>query len=174
MQQTTFPQSMSTGHARLNLSWPVTLLLVVAGSIVLALSSKISVPFWPVPMTMQPLAVLLIGMLGGARIGLATVALYLAEGALGLPVFSGTPEKGIGLVYMAGPTGGYLVGFALSAVVTGALADRGWARSIPLALGVAMIGLACIYVAPFLVGDALKVVVAALAVPAVARLLTKR
>jgi biotin transport system substrate-specific component len=168
-------------------TWPVALAIVVAGSILLALSSKLSVPFLPVPMTMQPLAILLIGMMGGVRIGMATVALYLAEGACGLPVFSGTPEKGVGLAYMVGPTGGYLAGFLLSVGVTGALADRGLTRSIVASLGVAVVGLACIYgpgaawlaqfvglekaftigVMPFLLGDALKVVVAALAVPTV-------
>jgi biotin transport system substrate-specific component len=175
-------------------SWPLSLALIVAGSVVLALSSKISVPFWPVPMTMQPLAVLLIGMLGGARIGVATVLLYLIEGAGGLPVFSGTPEKGLGLAYMAGPTGGYLAGFLLSAALTGALADRGLTRTLVPALFVAIAGLACIYapgvawlakfvgpdkaltigVMPFLLGDALKVCVAALAVTAATGVASKR
>ena len=85
-------------------------LLAVAGSLLLWASAKISVPFWPVPMTMQPFVVLGLGAAFGWRLGMATVALYLLEGALGLPVFQGTPEKGIGLAYMAGPTGGYLAG----------------------------------------------------------------
>jgi biotin transport system substrate-specific component len=166
-------------------SWPIAVGVVCVGSVLLALSSKVSVPFWPVPMTMQPLVVLLIGMIGGARIGFATVALYLIEGGFGLPVFSGTPEKGIGLVYMAGPTGGYLAGFLLSALVTGVLADRGWTRSILSSLVVACVGLVCIYAlglvwlsqlvgvskafavgaVPFLFGDIIKVIIAALAVP---------
>ena len=74
------------------------------GSIVLAISSKIKIPFYPVPMTMQTLVVLMIGIAFGWKIGLATVSLYLFEGMIGLPVFSGTPEKGIGLVYFTGPT----------------------------------------------------------------------
>ena len=99
-------------------------LLAVLGSALLTLSAKIQVPFYPVPMTMQTFVVLLIGLAFGTRLGLATVALYLAEGAAGLPVFAGTPEKGIGLAYMIGPTGGYLLGFALAAALTGWIAER--------------------------------------------------
>ncbi|MBT7550852.1 MAG: biotin transporter BioY, partial [Gemmatimonadetes bacterium] len=87
--------------------------LAVVGSLLLAVSSKISVPFYPVPMTMQTFVVLALGMAYGWRLGGTTVLLYLAEGAAGLPVFSGTPEKGIGLSYMLGGTGGYLIGFVL-------------------------------------------------------------
>ena len=83
------------------------------GSIVLAISSKIKIPFYPVPMTMQTLVVLTIGIAFGWKIGLATVSLYLFEGMIGLPVFSGTPEKGIGLVYFTGPTMGYCWVFLL-------------------------------------------------------------
>src|SRR5947209_549651 len=83
------------------------------GSLALTLSAKLQVPFYPVPMTMQSLVVLLIGLGFGWRLGTATVLLYLAEGLAGLPVFAGTPEKGIGLAYMMGPTGGYLAGFVL-------------------------------------------------------------
>ena len=106
-----------------------TLFLVLAGSILLTLSAKIQIPFYPVPMTLQTLVVLLIGVAFGWRMGSATVLAYLAQGALGLPVFAGTPEKGLGLLYMAGPTGGYLVGFALAAGLTGWLAERGLDRS---------------------------------------------
>src|ERR671918_1724759 len=100
------------------------LLLAVLGSALLTISAKIEVPFYPVPMTMQTLVVLLLGMAYGARLGAATVLLYLAEGAVGLPVFAGTPERGIGIAYMMGPTGGYLVGFVLSAAITGWLTER--------------------------------------------------
>ena len=100
------------------------LLLALAGSALLAVSARIEVPFYPVPMTMQTLVVLLLGMAFGARLAAATVLLYLAEGAVGLPVFAGTPERGIGLAYMTGPTGGYLVGFVLSAWITGWLTER--------------------------------------------------
>lgn len=98
--------------------------LALLGSALLTLSAKIQVPFYPVPMTMQTLVVLLIGMAFGARLGVAAVALYLAEGAVGLPVFAGTPEKGIGLAYMLGPTGGYLLGFVLAAAVAGWMVER--------------------------------------------------
>ena len=105
--------------------WVRAALLAVLGSALLTLSAKIQVPFYPVPMTMQTLVVLLIGMAFGARLGIATVALYLAEGAVGLPVFAGTPEKGIGLAYMMGPTGGYLLGFVLAAAIAGWIVERG-------------------------------------------------
>ena len=95
--------------------------LAVAGSIALWVSAKVQIPFLPVPMTLQTLVVLIIGMAYGWRLGAATVALYLAQGAVGLPVFAGTPEKGIGLAYMIGPTGGYLVGFLLAAMAVGCL-----------------------------------------------------
>jgi len=94
-------------------------LLVLGASLLLTLSAKIQVPFWPVPMTMQSYMVLVLGMALGPRLGPAAVAVYLAQGAIGLPVFAGTPEKGIGLAYMAGPTGGYLLGFFVAAVITG-------------------------------------------------------
>lgn len=103
--------------------------LTLAGSLALAVSAKLQVPFYPVPMTMQSLVVLLVGMAFGWRLGAATVLLYLFEGVLGLPVFAGTPEKGIGLAYMAGPTGGYLLGFVPAVALTGWLAERGWDRS---------------------------------------------
>ena len=93
--------------------------LSLIGSIVLALSSKIKIPFYPVPMTMQTLVVLIIGIGFGWRLGVATIMLYLFEGIIGLPVFSGTPEKGIGLVYFTGPTMGYLIGFLVAAFFAG-------------------------------------------------------
>ena len=95
------------------------LLIALMGSIVLAISSKIKIPFYPVPMTMQTLVVLMIGVGFGWKLGLATVSLYLFEGIIGLPVFSGTPEKGIGLVYFTGPTMGYLLGFLVATYVSG-------------------------------------------------------
>ena len=94
-------------------------LLALIGSIVLALSSKIKIPFYPVPMTMQTLVILTIGIGFGWKLGLATVSLYLFEGIIGLPVFSGTPEKGIGLVYFTGPTMGYLIGFLIAVYISG-------------------------------------------------------
>ena len=93
--------------------------LALIGSIVLAVSSKIKIPFYPVPMTMQTLIVLMIGIGFGWKLGLATVSLYLFEGIIGLPVFSGTPEKGIGLIYFTGPTMGYLLGFLVAVYISG-------------------------------------------------------
>ena len=88
-----------------------SLLVIFFGSIILAISAKIKIPFYPVPMTMQTFVVLLLGISFGYKIGLATVGLYLLEGILGLPVFSNSPEKGVGLIYFTGPTMGYLIGF---------------------------------------------------------------
>ena len=93
--------------------------LALIGSLILAISSKIKIPFYPVPMTMQTLVVLVIGIGFGWKLGLATVTLYLFEGIIGLPVFSGTPEKGIGLIYFTGPTMGYLLGFLVAVYVSG-------------------------------------------------------
>ena len=93
--------------------------LALIGSIILAISSKIKIPFYPVPMTMQTLVVLMIGIVFGWKLGLATVSLYLFEGIIGLPVFSGTPEKGLGLVYFTGPTMGYLLGFLVAVYISG-------------------------------------------------------
>ena len=96
------------------------ILIALLGTILLAISSKVKIPFYPVPMTMQTLVVLLIGICFGWKLGVATVSLYLFEGIIGLPVFSGTPEKGVGLAYFMGPTMGYLIGF----ILTGYLAGR--------------------------------------------------
>ena len=95
--------------------------LALLGSIILAVSSKIKIPFYPVPMTMQTLAVLVIGILFGWKLGIATIILYLFEGIIGLPVFAGTPEKGIGLIYFTGPTMGYLIGFIPAVFFSGLL-----------------------------------------------------
>ncbi len=91
------------------------------GSVLLAISSKIKIPFYPVPMTMQTLVVLLIGFVFGWKLGVATISLYLFEGIIGLPVFAGTPEKGIGLAYFTGPTMGYLLGFIPAVFISGFL-----------------------------------------------------
>lgn len=157
-------------------------LLAVAGSVLMAISAKIQVPMWPVPMTMQTFAVLVIAMSFGTRLAGATLLLYLAEGAVGLPVFA----SGAGLAYMAGPTGGYLVGFLVSAVLVGWLAEKGWDRNviwtlIAMALGTAVIfGFGVTWLAlfladadkaiasgltPFLVGAAVKIALAAAILP---------
>ena len=88
-----------------------SLLAIILGSIVLTISAKIKIPFYPVPMTMQTFVVLLLGLTFGYKIGLSAVGLYLLEGIIGLPVFSNSPERGVGLVYFTGPTMGYLIGF---------------------------------------------------------------
>ena len=95
------------------------LFFALLGSIILAISSKIKIPFYPVPMTMQTLIVLMIGIAFGWKMALATISLYLFEGIIGLPVFSGTPEKGVGLVYFMGPTMGYLLGFIVAGYLAG-------------------------------------------------------
>ena len=95
------------------------ILIIFLGSILLTISSKIKIPFYPVPMTMQTFVVLFLGMSFGYKIGLATVSLYLIEGIIGLPVFSNSPEKGVGLVYFTGPTMGYLIGFLIATFLAG-------------------------------------------------------
>ena len=94
-----------------------SLLAIVLGSIALTISAKIKIPFYPVPMTMQTFVVLFLGISLGYKIGLASVALYLFEGIMGLPVFSNSPEKGVGLVYFTGPTMGYLIGFLAASLL---------------------------------------------------------
>ena len=93
--------------------------IVLFGTLLLTISAKIKVPFYPVPMTMQTFVVVLIGITLGWKLGLATVIAYLFEGAIGLPVFAGTPEQGIGISYIIGPTGGYLIGFIFSVFIAG-------------------------------------------------------
>lgn len=165
--------------------------LIIGGTLLLTLAAKIQVPFYPVPMTLETLAVLLIGALFGARLGGATVLLFLAEGAVGLPVFADTPQHGIGLAYMLGPTGGYLLGFLLAAVATGWLAERGWDRRPLSAIAMLLIGNVLIYLPglawlgtllgwdkpilawglyPFLLGDVLKLALAATTLPLAWRL----
>ncbi len=172
-------------------AWPTAtpaarnVVLAVAGTLLLALSAKIHIPFWPVPLTMQTFVVLVLGAAYGWKLGASTMLLYLAEGAAGLPVFSGTPERGIGLAYMVGPTGGYLVGFVAGAALCGWLAERGWDRRwwgtavamslghlVILALGwawlAALIGPAKAYalgVTPFYAATVAKTALAVLALP---------
>ena len=96
-----------------------SLLIVVVGSILLTISAKIKIPFYPVPMTMQTFVVLFLGVAFGYKIGLTSVILYLLEGIIGLPVFSNSPEKGVGIVYFVGPTMGYLIGFIFATFFAG-------------------------------------------------------
>ena len=174
-------------------SWLRMAILAIAGTVLLTVSAKIQVPFYPVPMTMQTFAVLVIGMAYGWKLGGATVALYLAEGAAGLPVFAGTPEKGVGLAYMAGPTGGYLAGFVLAAGIAGRLGEKGWDRSIPMTLAAMVIGTVIIFapgyvwlalligsekawafgVLPFLLGEVFKIALAAAVLPGAWKLIAR-
>lgn len=166
--------------------------LALLGTGLLTLSAKVSVPFWPVEMSLQTFAVLAIAAAYGRNLAVATVALYLLEGAVGLPVFQATPERGIGLAYMMGPTGGFLLGFLVQAAIVGHAAES-WARnSIPrlfaamLASEVVMFALGIAWLAvlfgldkpilawglyPFVLGDLVKTALAATAVPMVMRAL---
>ena len=164
-------------------------ILALAGSAILALSAKIQIPFWPVPVTMQTFVVLVIGMAYGWRLGGATVLFYLAQGAMGIPVFA----KGGGLAYFAGPTGGYLLGFLTAAMLMGWLAEQGWSKS-PLKTVAAMtLGTATIFVfgvgwlayllgfekaiaaglAPFMLGEICKIAIATVFLPTCWRALKK-
>ncbi len=95
------------------------ILIAILGTLLLTISAKIKIPFYPVPMTMQTFIVLFLGIILGPKIGLLTVSLYLFEGIFGLPVFAGTPEKGIGFIYFTGPTMGYLIGFLIAVYFSG-------------------------------------------------------
>ena len=102
------------------------ILIAIAGTLLLTVSAKIKIPFYPVPMTMQTFVVLFLGIILGPKIGLLTIGLYLLEGIFGLPVFAGTPEKGIGFIYFTGPTMGYLIGFLIAAYFSGSFKyDKG-------------------------------------------------
>jgi len=169
--------------------------LALAGTMFLALSAKIQVPLWPVPMTFGTLAVLMVGMAYGWRLAGATLMLYMAQGAMGLPVFAGTPEKGIGLAYMMGGTGGYLIGYVLAAMAVGWLAEKGWDRTVLGAALAMLIGNALIYVpgviwlgallgwdkpilewgfTPFILGDVIKLGLAMFLMPMAWHFLGKR
>lgn len=176
-------------------SLALDLLVVVTASLLLTLSAKISIPFIPVPLTMQTFVVVGLGLALGPTLGVAAVGLYLVQGAMGLPVFAGTPEKGIGLAYLAGPTGGYLIGYLPAVAATGWLAIRGWDRNIVLAFLAALAGAVILYIPgllwlgtlvgwdkpvlvwglyPFIPGDLAKTALAAIAFPATWRFLQQR
>ncbi|MCT4557334.1 MAG: biotin transporter BioY [Pelagimonas sp.] len=168
--------------------------LVILGIAALAVAAKIKVPMWPVPITMGTFAVLTIGAAYGPRLGLATILGYMLVGALGYDVFAGSSAEKFGLEYMMGGTGGYLVGYVLATLALGSLARAGWDRSAPKMAGAMLIGNALIYVpgliwlgmlygwdkpilewglTPFLVGDAIKLALAAVLLPAVWKLVGK-
>lgn len=112
-------------------------LLVIGGSLALMLSAKVQVPFWPVPITMQSMVALLIGVGFGSRLGALTILAYLAEGVAGLPVFAGVAA---GPAYIAGPTGGYLLGFLVGSACAGWAAERGWGRDLSRTMLVMLLG----------------------------------
>jgi biotin transport system substrate-specific component len=151
---------------------------VVFGALIITAAAKVQIPFFPVPMTLHTLAVMGLAVSAGPRLTAATLLAYLGAGALGLPVFSGTPERGIGLAYMMGPTGGYLAGYLVGAWATSRLAlGRGTAgKLLAMLVGLAIIyafGLAWLGVflpaskllaagfLPFILGDLLKVALVA-------------
>jgi biotin transport system substrate-specific component len=173
--------------------WAKRVALVLAGIAVLALSAKVAVPVWPspVPVTLGTFAVLAIATAYGPRLGLATVAGYLALGAMGWDVFAGSSAEANGLTYMAGSTGGYLVGYLLATLALGFAARHAWDRGVGGMAAALLIGNALIYIpgllwlgqlygwdqpilawglTPFLIGDALKLGLAALLIPALWKL----
>ena len=101
-----------------------SLFAIILGSLALTISAKIKIPFYPVPMTMQTFVVLFLGVSLGYKIGLASVGLYLIEGIAGLPVFSNSPEKGVGLIYFTGPTMGYLIGFLAASYLASKISSK--------------------------------------------------
>jgi biotin transport system substrate-specific component len=178
-------------------------LLVIVGSALLIISAKIKVPFYPVPMTLQTFAVMAIAAAYGSRLAVATVALYLIEGLVGLPVFTSTPPAVAGPAYFLGPTGGFLIGFLAIAWIVGTATDRGWDRSVPklfaamiaadivcfilgfawlawfaqLSSGATGIGVAKAWangIVPFLLADLVKIALAACLIPAAWRLVAPK
>lgn len=169
--------------------WIKYVLMVAFGVALITLSAKMKIPLWPnpTPVTLQTLAIFSIAAAYGSRLSLATLGSYLMVGAMGLPVFAGTPEKGLGLAYMAGPTAGYLAGFVVMAYITGLAADKGWGKS-PFKLGgamligeVVMLTMGALWMGylfgsdkiiawgygPFIVTDLIKLAIAACIVPAI-------
>jgi len=160
--------------------------IVIAGSMALVFSAKAKVVLGPVDLSLQTMVVMLLASTLGMRLGIATVVLYLAQGAMGYPVFQSTPEKGIGLAYMVGPTGGYLAGFLVMTAIVGFAADRGWDRNalklfaimlladaVLLVMGASWLGVLMGFenawqfgIAPFIVPDIIKAALAACLIPA--------
>ncbi len=163
-------------------------LMVVLGIMALSILAKVKIPMWPVPITMGTFAVLTIGATYGPRLGLATILGYMIIGALGFDVFASSSAEAYGLTYMMGGTGGYLVGYVLATLALGWAARAGWDRSVLMMAFAMLLGNVLIYVpgvawlgvlygwdqpilqwglTPFLIGDALKLALAALLVPAI-------
>ena len=165
----------------INIKILFSVITVFLGSLLLIASAKIKVPLYPVPMTLQPMAVLMIAMLFGRKLATLTVGLYIFKGVIGLPVFA----FGGGLMYLMGPTGGFILGFFVSAVIVGYLADLGWGKKVLLSIISMLIGMAVIYTLgifqlallkgfnyallkgfyPFLLGDFYKLLLAGIITP---------
>ena len=163
-----------------------SIITVFLGSLLLVASAKIKVPLYPVPMTLQPLAVLMIAILFGRKLATLTVGLYIFKGIIGLPVFA----FGGGLMYLMGPTGGFILGFFASAVIVGHLADLGWGKKVSLSIISMLIGMVVIYALgifqlsllkgfnfalvkgfyPFLLGDFYKLLLAGIVTPYILKL----
>ena len=160
-----------------------SIITVFLGSFLLIASAKIKVPLYPVPMTLQPLAVLMVAMLFGRKLATFTVGLYIFKGIIGLPVFA----FGGGLLYLLGPTGGFILGFFVSAFIVGHLADHGWGKKVSLSIISMLIGMLIIYILgifqlailkgfdfallkgfyPFLLGDFYKLLLAGIITPSI-------
>ena len=169
------------GKSEVNFTFITKVLTVIVCSLILVLSAKIKVDLYPVPMTLQPLAILMIAMLCGRNISVATVSLYLFQGMIGLPVFA----YGGGLPYLMGPTGGFLFGFLMASLIVGELADRGWGKFLFKSIFAMMLGMLTIYtfgiiqlgiingfqfaiiksMQPFIIGDFYKLVLASILLP---------
>jgi biotin transport system substrate-specific component len=169
-----------------NFSFITKAFTVILCSLILVLSAKIKVDLYPVPMTLQPLAILMISMLCGRNIAVATVSLYLFQGMIGLPVFA----YGGGLPYLMGPTGGFLFGFLVAALIVGELADRGWGKVLFKSVFTMMLGMLIIYLfgimqlsiikgfefallkgmQPFIIGDLYKLILASILLPQIWKL----
>ena len=181
--------SPSSNLASYDISLFKKLVLLIAGVLILAISAQLKVPFYPVPITMQTLVVMLIGFTFGARLGSSTVLVYLASGAIGAPVFAG----GAGLAYMSGPTGGYLFGFLVAVYLIGFFTEKGYGRTFISTLLLALAGTIVFYLfgvawlttilgfekaikfglLPFLYGDVLKLFLLAFSIPATWKLVVK-
>ena len=177
------------GRSNNNFSLLTKIFTAVTCSLLLIVSAKIKIDLYPVPMTLQPLAVLMIAMLCGRNIGFASIGLYLFQGMIGLPVFA----YGGGMPYLMGPTGGFLIGFLIAGVIVGELADRGWGKEIFKSVSAMILGLIVIYICgilqlsiikgfdyaiikgmePFIVGDLYKLILASFLLPQIWKLAKK-
>lgn len=173
----------------LKFSLVTNIFIIIICNLLLILSAKIKVDLYPVPMTLQPLAILLISMLCGRNIAVSTVSLYLIQGMLGIPVFA----YGGGLLYLIGPTGGFLFGFLIASIVLGELADRGWGKHFLKSISTMLVGMFIIYFfgilqlsiikgfsfailngfLPFIIGDFYKLMLVSLLLPQIWKITKK-